>query len=50
LQFCGHGPLGRQVVDAVHDTIAAGETTRDLGGTLGTMAFTEAVIRRLVPA
>lgn len=50
LQFCGHGALGRQVVDAVHDTIAAGEKTRDLGGSLGTMAFTEAVIRRLARA
>lgn len=50
LQFCGYGALGRQLVDAVHDTIAEGEKTRDLGGTLGTMAFTEAVIRRVVPA
>ncbi len=50
LQFCGYGALGRQLVDAVHDTIAAGEKTRDLGGTLGTMAFTEAVMRRVVPA
>ena len=50
LQFCGHGALGRQLVDAVHDTIAAGEKTRDLGGTLDTMAFTQAVIRRAVPA
>ena len=50
LQVCGHGALGRQLVDAVHDTIAAGEKTRDLGGTLDTMAFTQAVIRRAVPA
>ncbi|WP_322795382.1 isocitrate/isopropylmalate family dehydrogenase [Tepidiforma sp.] len=50
LQFCGRAALGRQLVDAVHDTIAAGETTRDLGGTLGTLDFTRAVIRRLAPA
>jgi isocitrate/isopropylmalate dehydrogenase len=50
LQFCGHHALGRQLVDAVHDTIAAGQKTPDLGGTLGTMDFTRAVLRRVIPA
>lgn len=49
LEFCGHRELGRGVVDAVRDCIGAGERTGDLGGTLNTRQFTEAVLRRAVP-
>lgn len=36
-----------QIERAVFDTIASGERTRDLGGQLGTRAFTEKIISRL---
>jgi isocitrate/isopropylmalate dehydrogenase len=49
LQFCGQFQTGRRLVDAVHDCIASGEKTGDLGGTLNTMEFTKAVIRRAIP-
>jgi isocitrate/isopropylmalate dehydrogenase len=49
LEFCGHRELGRGVVDAVRDCIGAGERTGDLGGTLNTRQFTEAVLRRAAP-
>jgi isocitrate/isopropylmalate dehydrogenase len=47
LDYCGQFELGRKIVDAVRDCIGAGERTGDLGGTLSTAEFTEAVIRRL---
>jgi 3-isopropylmalate dehydrogenase len=47
LEFLGHAEaaadIERAVVSAIHD----GETTKDLGGTLGTRAAGEAVLRRL---
>ncbi|MCL4241499.1 MAG: isocitrate dehydrogenase [Dehalococcoidia bacterium] len=49
LQYCGEFAAGRRLVDAVHDCIAGGEKTGDLGGTLNTMEFTNAVIRRAIP-
>lgn len=49
LEFCGYFDMGKRLVDAVHDAIAAGEKTGDLGGTLNTREFTEAVIGRVVP-
>jgi isocitrate/isopropylmalate dehydrogenase len=49
LEYCGHFDMGRRLVDAVHDCIAVGEKTADLGGTLDTIAFTNAVIARTVP-
>ncbi|MBA4180393.1 MAG: isocitrate dehydrogenase [Anaerolinea sp.] len=49
LDYCGHRDLGRRLVDAVHDCIASGEKTGDLGGTLDTMQFTRAVIARALP-
>jgi len=49
LEYCGHFDTGKRLVDAVHDCIAAGEKTGDLGGTLDTMAFTRAVLQRAVP-
>jgi len=46
LDYIGEDQLGHRVVDGVHTCIGAGESTRDLGGTLDTMQFTEAVARR----
>jgi isocitrate/isopropylmalate dehydrogenase len=46
LDYCGEDDKGHRVIEAVHDCIAAGETTGDLGGALNTMQFTQAVIRR----
>lgn len=48
LEYCGHWDMGRRLVDAVHDCIANGEKTGDLGGKLDTMEFTRAVIARAV--
>ena len=50
LEYCGHQAEGRRVVSAVHDCIASGEKTPDLGGTLDTMGFTRAVIARALPS
>lgn len=50
LEFCGHFEVARRLVDAVHACIAQGERTADLGGTLDTMAFTEATLRRAIGA
>lgn len=47
LEYCGESTMGRGIVDAVHDAIGAGERTRDLGGTLDTLGFTDAIIRRV---
>ncbi len=49
LEYCGEFNMGKRLVDAVHDSIAAGEKTGDLGGTLNTREFTEAVLRRATP-
>ncbi len=46
LEYCGNRDMGQRLVDAVHDCIAGGERTGDLGGTLDTMQFTKAVIAR----
>ncbi|MBI2767145.1 MAG: isocitrate dehydrogenase [Chloroflexi bacterium] len=48
LEFCGFRPLGRAIIDGVRDCIGSGEKTRDLGGELDTMGFTNAVIARAV--
>lgn len=48
LEYCGHFDMGRKLVNAVHDCIAAGEKTGDLGGKLNTMGYTKAVIARAV--
>lgn len=55
LILCGVGLLERlgktaeasRVLKALYATLSAGEKTRDLGGSLGTHEFTDAVIRRL---
>jgi len=41
------GAAADRVRDAYNACVLAGETTRDLGGTLGTEAFADAVIARL---
>jgi isocitrate/isopropylmalate dehydrogenase len=48
LQYCGHFEMGNRLVNAVHDCIAAGEKTGDLGGKLNTLEYTKAVIARAV--
>ncbi|PCJ53635.1 MAG: isocitrate dehydrogenase [Planctomycetota bacterium] len=43
LEHQGFRALGGALNDAVRDAISAGKTTGDLGGSMGTMEFTEAV-------
>ena len=50
LEYCGHFDMGKRLVNAVRDCIGSGEKTGDLGGTLNTREFTEAVVRRVLPA
>ncbi len=50
LEYLGHYDMGPKLINAVRDCIGSGEKTRDLGGSLNTREFTEAVIRRVVPA
>lgn len=47
LEFLGHPAEARVIEDAVSAVVQAGETTTDLGGTLGTRAAGEAVLRSL---
>src|SRR5687768_5617137 len=47
LEHLGRPDLGRRLEHAVRDCIVAGETTADLGGTLGTTAAGDAIVRRL---
>jgi 3-isopropylmalate dehydrogenase len=47
LEYLGHGPESSIIERAVIAAIDANETTHDLGGTLGTRAAGEAVLRRL---
>jgi 3-isopropylmalate dehydrogenase len=47
LEHLGRPELGKRLEDAVRDCIVAGETTPDLGGSLGTAAAGDAVVRRL---
>jgi 3-isopropylmalate dehydrogenase len=47
LEYLGLGDEARAIEAAVTDAIRAGETTTDLGGTLGTKAAGEAILRRL---
>jgi len=46
----GFGAASRELYHAIEGTVAAGETTPDLGGPLGTVAVTDAVLARLLPA
>jgi isocitrate dehydrogenase (NAD+) len=47
LRHVGERDAGRALRGALRDAIAAGEKTADIGGTLGTREFTEAVRARL---
>jgi 3-isopropylmalate dehydrogenase len=47
LEYLGHGDEAAMIERAVVGAIAAGETTKDLGGNLGTQAAGQAVLRRL---
>jgi 3-isopropylmalate dehydrogenase len=47
LEHLGRPDLGKRLEAAVRDCIVAGETAADLGGTLGTVAAGDAVVRRL---
>ena len=47
LDYLGMTDVANEIERAVTETILAGETTHDLGGSLGTRAAGEAVLRRL---
>ena len=47
LEYLGHSDVAATIERAVADAIHANETTKDLGGTLGTKAAGEAILRRL---
>ncbi len=47
LEYLGFADAAKDIERAVTETIHAGETTQDLGGSLGTKAAGEAVLRRL---
>jgi isocitrate dehydrogenase (NAD+) len=49
LQYCGYYEMGPRVAKAIYSCIAAGEKTRDIGGSLDTMGFTRAVVARAMP-
>ncbi len=48
LEYLGHPEASKAIETAVRGTIAANETTNDLGGNLSTQQVGDAVIRRLV--
>jgi len=50
LEHTGLGPAARRIEDAVRACLAADECTRDLGGSLGTIAAGDAVARRIAAA
>jgi 3-isopropylmalate dehydrogenase len=47
LEHLGHPGAATRLEEAVRDCILAGETTPDLGGSLGTRACGDAIVRRL---
>ena len=47
LEDLGFPALNTRIHDAVRACLAAGETTRELGGTLGTLAATDAILAHL---
>src|SRR5437868_3444685 len=47
LEYLGHGEASRAVERAVSESVAARETTRDLGGELSTKEAGEAIRKRL---
>ncbi|HEY5373926.1 MAG TPA: isocitrate/isopropylmalate family dehydrogenase [Polyangiaceae bacterium] len=46
----GFGAASEELGSAIQGAVAAGQTTPDLGGSLGTRAVTDAVLARLLPA
>jgi isocitrate/isopropylmalate dehydrogenase len=50
LRHLGEREAGKALRGAIRETIAAGEKTADIGGTLGTREFTGVVKQRLVSA
>jgi 3-isopropylmalate dehydrogenase len=48
LEYLGHAAAAGAVERAVRDAVAAGHTTRDLGGTLSTTEAGEKIIRRVM--
>ena len=50
VRHLGEHETGEAIRKAVRDAIAAGQKTADIGGDLGTTAFTEAVIARVAAA
>ncbi len=47
LEHLGEGPAARALIAAFEKVLASGHATRDLGGTLGTVEFTDAVLEQL---
>jgi 3-isopropylmalate dehydrogenase len=47
LEFLGHDAEAKRIEEAVVSAIRDGETTTDIGGTLGTKAAGEAILNRL---
>ncbi|HXI13525.1 MAG TPA: 3-isopropylmalate dehydrogenase [Thermoanaerobaculia bacterium] len=47
LEYLGHTSEAQSIEDAVQKTIAAGETTADLGGALGTREAGDAILKHL---
>ena len=47
LEYLGRIDEAKRIERAVEAAVQAGETTRDVGGTLGTRAAGEAILRRL---
>ncbi|KYC52435.1 MAG: isocitrate dehydrogenase [Candidatus Methanofastidiosum methylothiophilum] len=47
LDFLGEKKEGDRIRNSIFKTFAEGKRTKDLGGNLGTLAFTEAVINNL---
>lgn len=50
LEYCGEFDLAKRLLAGLHGAIAAGERTGDLGGSLNTAGFTDAVLARAMPA
>jgi 3-isopropylmalate dehydrogenase len=49
LEYLGRGEDARRIEHAVEAAVQAGETTRDMGGSLGTRAAGDSIRRRLEP-
>ena len=47
LEYLGFDDVARTIESAVVKTVASGETTKDIGGSLGTRAAGEAILKRL---